>query len=83
MEDKKAMLKAMVKSCKDGTGGPGSKIALSATDDAIIAPYKNAYYKRAKAASAMDRILKLTGMRGGGSKYPKSRQEALDQLSGN
>lgn len=83
MKEKKAMLKSMVASCKDGKGGPGSKIALSATDDAIIAPYKNAYYKRAKAANAMDRILRLTGMRGGGSKYPKSLKEALDQLSGN
>lgn len=77
---KKAILK---KTIKDGMGGPG-RMTQSSDDAAYLAPFKNAYYKRAKASGAFDRIAKLTGLGASqGGKYPKSRQEALDQLSGN
>lgn len=70
IKEKKAMLKKMIKGCHDGAGGlmgslapsASSRSALSANDAAFLAPYKNAYYKRAKAAGAFARMAKLTGL---------------------
>lgn len=80
MNKKRKILK---KAIYDGKGGPGRPLVISTADASAIAPYKNAFYKRVKAAKTLDQILRMTGMRGGDSKYPKSKQEALDQLSGN
>ena len=57
---KKAILKKLL---KDGAGGPGTSVAeISKADAAALNPYKNAYYKRVKAANAFGRIAKLTGL---------------------
>lgn len=65
MPAKRMMLKKMVKSCTDGKGGPGSSAGQTSqygSDASILAPFKNAYYKRAKASAAMAKIAKLTGL---------------------
>ena len=84
------MLKKMVHSCKDGAGGPGistgeikpvsTKATISARDNAVIAPFKNAYYKRVVAAAGLDKILKMTGLRKKKGKLAKSLKEALKHL---
>lgn len=78
---KKVILKKLVKGYKkDGIGGPGK----ASSEDASLAPYKNSFYKHVRTAAAFSRIAKLTGYNAGlQGKYPKSKQEALDQMSGN
>lgn len=76
---RKQLLKKLV---QDGMGG-GSRSDLSPRDLASLAPLKNAYYKRQKAAGAYALIAKLTRIGAGiQGKYPKSRQEAIDQMAG-
>lgn len=78
---KKALLKKII---HDGMGGRGPRIKLLPGDNAALSPLKNDYYKRVVAAGSASRIQRLTGLGAGlQGKYPKSRQEALDQLSGN
>lgn len=46
------------------TGAITSTGKTTSSDNAFIAPYKNAYYKRAKANQAFGRVAKLTGLDG-------------------
>ena len=73
---KKDILKKLMKDVKDGEGGCGCKdgkggcmkkdgkggMSYGSADASALAPYKNAYYKRVKAAQGFARIAKSTGL---------------------
>ena len=84
MNKKKDLLKKMVRGCKDGMGGPRkTRTDLDPGDYAVLAPYKNKYYKRLIAANAANRMMRQTSLgKGKNYKYSKSKKEALKAMSG-